>query len=693
MAPKRLKKKKNFTESTSSTANLISGLKLPILKRLYYLLINSSSFEAELNNNDICSLADVLFNEVDGRFKEFLCGQALASLQELALLLRCCMVFLNLLVSSQSLLIEKGRLLLSILRTLISVELNEKTGKNSITHVDSTCVLLQVFADELLMHKSLREYFMLIDSLSSTSETLFMCHFGHGDIGTVMEVIAAHFILLTSGDKSFECFVNGLFWQPGKDFRTPEMSLMVSLSLLLNPIMHSAPKMFQAYLILLLSEAVGVSIRSEYLSLDLGIMDCYLTALERSIILYKSHFSNLHMDDPSVGSNSSSVKSCIFGSSQLAFESYLQPATKDKIDRVVTKLNESLHCYATDKACRRKSDLVDASIAYIKQSLHVFDGSYKDKIMSILISIVQRCNFDNMHDTLWCIEVKSPQDICLLASLLKLMSSSMLQAIWCLRHSSNSGCLKTLQDVLLCKEYEFIRHLVGCFRQFNNCLPIQKFVFDVMKTHSMRHKESKWMFLHFSGLLSLSYVVGLDFLVKDCLFIMMSLLDLFVFEEGDLDALSPLFASGLETISSRSSDKAGEALLEQKSSKTIASKFQKMQTTFLSKRSHTNINQRNRDKSREITENAFLRNVIESNLAIEEETVEACNGEAFLKCLLEDSQRLSDLDDLVDFIECKRGKDYNVWLKDRQRFRKWKSERNAVYKRQKWIKIRKCRRK
>ncbi|KAJ0085136.1 hypothetical protein Patl1_07186 [Pistacia atlantica] len=380
----------------------------------------------------------------------------------------------------------------------------------------------------------------------------------------------------------------------------------------------------------------------------------------------------------------------MFGSSQLAFDSYLQPATKDKIDHLVTKLNESLDCYVNNTAHRTKSDLLDASIAYIRESLNAFDKSCKDKMLSILTSIVHRCSSDNMHDPLWCIEVKSPQDICLLASILKLMSSSMLQAIWCLRHSSNSGCLKTLQDVLLCKEYEFIVHLVGCFQQFNICLPIQKFVFDVMKTHPMRHKESKWMFLHFSGLLSLSYVVGLDFLVKDCIFTMMSLLNLFVFEEGDLDALSPLFAPGSEFISSRSSDKVGEALLEQKSSKTIASKFQKMQTTLFSK--PTNIHERNKDKRAETSENAFVVNEMESNLGIEEETVEPCNGEAFLKCLLEGSQRLSDFDDLADFIECKRGKDYNVWLKDRQKFRKWKCVRNSVFRRQKWIKIQKYRR-
>jgi hypothetical protein len=62
----------------------------------------------------------------------------------------------------------------------------------------------------------------------------------------------------------------------------------------------------------------------------------------------------------------------------------------------------------------------------------------------------------------------------------------------------------------------------------------------------------------------------------------------------------------------------------------------------------------------------------------EEETVETCNGEIFLNYILEDSTGLSDYDDLADFIECKQGKDYGGWLKDRQRYRKWKCQKRAV---------------
>ncbi|TXG53425.1 hypothetical protein EZV62_022594 [Acer yangbiense] len=436
----------------------------------------------------------------------------------------------------------------------------------------------QVFADELLMHKSLREYFMLIDSASSTSEKLFTCHFGQGDIGSVPEVIAAHFIIYVSNENLH----NKLLWQHEKDFRVCEMSLTASLSLLLNPIILSAPKIFQAYLILLVSEAIGIRMCSEHKKLDARNMDCYLIAFQKSIILYTRHMSDLQMDGHPI--------------------------------------DDSWDSFWKSISIRTKSDLVDASIAY---------------------------------------EGRSPQDMYLLASILKLMSSSMLQITWCLRRCSRSGCLKTLEDVVLYKENNFLGHLVGCFREFNIHRPIQKFVFDILKTYPMRHEESKWMLLQFSGLLSLSHGSGLDFLAKDCIFMIMSLLNLFVFEEGDLDSLSSLFISRSRDV---------EALVNQKSSKTIALKFQKMQTLHLSKRLG---NSENNGKS---------------DIYGEGEIGKGCNGEIFLKCVLIGSEKSSDLDDLADFIECKQSKDYSVWLKDREKFRMWKTQRLAVvrWEKHKW---------
>lgn len=63
---------------------------------------------------------------------------------------------------------------------------------------------------------------------------------------------------------------------------------------------------------------------------------------------------------------------------------------------------------------------------------------------------------------------------------------------------------------------------------------------------------------------------------------------------------------------------------------------------------------------------------------LEEETEETSNGEIFLKCMAKMDGTNSDFDDLVSFVECKPGKDYLAWSKNRQRFRKWKFEKMAV---------------
>lgn len=707
------------------------GLKLPILKSLYYLL-NRLSLNETTNLSDeeinvcgfvvkfdeICSLSNVLFEECDNRFNRLFYayeqGHGFPGLylsvyiDKLTLLLRCCMVILTLSwsVYDQNVLIQNGQVLLSILSRLTSVEVswgNEKMETSvgfpklvpwEYTHLclpgssnpfqSVVSALLEVFTDELLMHKSLQECFLLIDSASSTSKMLFRCHFAYGDIGTVLEVIAAHFIRSFSNEQPFEGFLNRLVWQHENDYRIPDMSLTASLSLLQNPIMLSAPKMFQAYLILLVAEAIGIGTCSKHLKPDITITD-YLTAFERSIILYTRHMSSLDMIGDPIGSNSSTVKSCMLGSSQLTYESYLQPVTRNMINHVVSKLNVYWDSYVNN---RSKFDLLDTSIAYVRESLYLFDKTFEDEILSVLTSIVIRGASGDMCDTVLWNGGRNPEEILLLAAILKLMSSSMLQAIWCLRRGSSSGCLKTLQDVLLRKEYDFIVHLVGGFRQYNFHLPIQKFVTEMMKAHPTRHKESKWMLLHFSGLLSSSYVSRLDFLVKDCIFTMMSLLNFFVFEEGDLDALSLPFNSGLGSVSSKSSDKIRKALRVQRTSNKIASKFHNIQKLYLGKRYRSSLHKRNKDNQTRTSENASPLNDMESSISIEEDPGEVCNGEIFLKCIQNGSQSSSDIDDLADFIECKPGKDYSAWLDNRKFFRIWKSGRKAVTWCDKWK--RKC---
>lgn len=389
---------------------------------------------------------------------------------------------------------------------------------------------------------------------------LFKCHSVNRDAGIVLEVISVHFIQLLSDEQAFENFLNRLCYRPGKEIRVPELSLTVAVSLLLNPIILSAPKVFHANLILLVSEAIDAGMSHENTGPDLRHMACYLTAFESSVILYRRHMSSLLKDDHPMDAKCS-ANFCMFGIGQPTFETFIHEVTRAKIYDIVTKIDSLWDSHVCNMFLKTRSDLMAESIACINESQCV-DKSCKDEILLILCNIVSGALSDGVGDTgLYKKGDTSLGDICLLASILKLMTSSMLKVIWCLRSDVNLGCTKFLKGASSCKEYDFIVGLINCFQEYHVYLPYQKLLFEKMKTHPIRHKTSKWMLLHFTGLLSLSFASGVDFLVKSCVSIIMTLMNLYVFEEGNVDALKSLLDSCSVSFSSKlSSDKVGKVV-------------------------------------------------------------------------------------------------------------------------------------
>lgn len=106
-----------------------------------------SLLDMEVDFRDVQKLSEILFKELDGRFKRFFSDlhdvksdtvMSADALEELALLLRCCMVILNLLDFDQDLLLEKGRVLLLVLKVLISLKSgeNESNGRSTSVRVE-----------------------------------------------------------------------------------------------------------------------------------------------------------------------------------------------------------------------------------------------------------------------------------------------------------------------------------------------------------------------------------------------------------------------------------------------------------------------------------------------------------------------------------------------------------------------------
>ncbi|TMW99733.1 hypothetical protein EJD97_002069 [Solanum chilense] len=717
------------------------GVKLPVLKSLYCLLVHFSlnslesptyklhfdDLDMDVDHNgfkasskDIETLSGILFEEMYERFDHLFSAPRDTSVNDqrqgilqknmskdaetFYLLLRCCMVTLTLLVSQHNLLLEKGKILLVLLRKLCSINTFAAGNRTKITfqksvshaftsedndcrttstedivaslhfvepsdpHTSFLCATFEVFVDELLVHRQLRQYFKLIDSLSSSDEVLFTPQSGQGDIGIVMEVLSRYFLLSWSNELRSGDHLNRLLLVNNEYFKSSlkahELSLSAAISLLLNPIILSAPKLMQAQLISMIHEATFLLVDIQNLKTNHRPLKFFLSLFEKSVALYMKHLSLLQNACQSSSVSHSSTKGAE-GKGIPLFELCILARTRNEINNLVLKFGDSSQPHFLKLFFEMKSDLTSSCVTYVKESRYLLENSCQDEIMSTLSCLILRAS-DSFEEN--AIVDASLEDICLLVSTLKLMSSSLLQLVWCLRCNLNSASSKTLKDFSSCGEYNSILGVIDCFRELSIYGSVQNLSRQMMEIDSEKHKVSKMMFLHFSGMLSFSFFKRLDCLAKGCLFAVIALLNLFILEEGNLDIFQSLvdptpdsFSYGLSAV------RIQEAVVDKRSSLVVASKFQKARTLCSSSR-------RKGDSSAISSSEVYNKEDVE---AMEEEMEETTDGKIFLKCRSEAGQ-VPDFDDLADFIECKQGKDYPLWLKHRQEYRKLKCNKIAL---------------
>ncbi|CAM8892760.1 unnamed protein product [Rhodiola kirilowii] len=488
---------------------------------------------------------------------------------------------------------------------------------------------------------------MLFDCLSSR-DLLFANHSRHGDVRNVMELIVNHFILSFSNEKLRDSIFDRLSWHHRMDGKVSQLGLDqgVVLLVLLDSTFLCAPEIFQAHLVLIVSEAIGIDQGCMSTAPDVKLINCYLLAFERSVVLYTRHIYGLHLDGESFGV--SGRESCVHGKSlHPKFDLFIRPETRHHFDRLLSKLDDYWHSWTKDVTLQTKAELVSTSFAYVEEIQDLFVDLCKEQMLSFIQALIMVAS-EEVTDCPPC-----------------------EKALRCLEKSGKMGNLKLLKDYPGSKEYGFIVHVISCFKKMNDCLPMPRhpLVRDLLQGSKLKHTESKQMLLHFSCLLSFGFRYKLDFLVKGCIFTLMTLLNLIIFEDGQLNAISPLlvYLSGASAnpVHGNLNETQGQPQSIRKSSHLVASKFQKIQTLISSRSSPRSSTQIVADDSNDEA----------STMHMQEET---CTGEMYLNCVFENSEKPSDVDDLSDFIECKPGKDYSEWLKVQEKYRKWKVQKMAV---------------
>ncbi|PNY02925.1 hypothetical protein L195_g026246 [Trifolium pratense] len=365
---------------------------------------------------DTTNLCQTLFNQLYTKFLEFFSLLPLHNhepddetmslpspdsrlwplVQHLSLILRCSLVVLTLPYPDQAFLINKIHRIFRILNSFTSVTgttfllfhnfLSDLDIKLSHSCRPFLCAVLEVFADELLRHQSLRRYLMRADTTYSNCEKMFVCRSTDDDIVCVLEVISAHFILSVSNEKAFENFISRLCLHCDEDVTFPKLGLGPAMTLLLDPVVYSAPKMFQAHVLSLVSEAIESGLSSENLDPDLGF---YLMAFQKSASLYSMHVSCLQMDSFNI-ELSSAYNGSLFERGHPTFESYIQGRTSNKLNQVLSQSKNSLDSYQCKISSKTKADLLAEYIEYMKARQYIFADSRRGKAASILEYIINQ---------------------------------------------------------------------------------------------------------------------------------------------------------------------------------------------------------------------------------------------------------------------------------------------------------------
>ncbi|KAK9097742.1 hypothetical protein Syun_024787 [Stephania yunnanensis] len=475
--------------------------------------------------NDIRNVCDTLFGELSNRFEKLysalfsvpedvitgrygLDSDMWGAQPEFIMLLRCCILIVPFLELDQSVLMEKCEILLSIMSKLCSPDLpflisrhvrevkerimkyrrlvsyectnpgdglvtaaleESQTILYSAEHSTSPMPLfssiLEVFMDELLVHKHLRQYFVAIDAISCSKEKILRREFDYADgvSNLVTELISAHFLLLASDEQAFARSLNRLSWLHGKRYSTAEVRLVSAMSFLGDPIMFTAPQLLQAYGISLVNSCIAKSKASDSDGFNCKLMNCYLSAFERAFYLYTRSISGLKLENHSSGAESGSAsrrKSCSSRRSFCpTFQSCLRPVTFDNIMLQVAKLADKGHSPSSEMV----SNLLNSFAADIEKDEFILDNSYRDELLLNLNCIISKVTSDDIESFIFSRSGDiSWQEMQLLASIVKLMSSSLLKTICCIQRG-NSGCLKTSKGSS--REFDSIRSIVGYFPQ------------------------------------------------------------------------------------------------------------------------------------------------------------------------------------------------------------------------------------
>ncbi|KAK8916252.1 hypothetical protein KSP39_PZI022333 [Platanthera zijinensis] len=618
---------------------------------------------------------------------------------EFIVLLRCCLMMVQFLEFDTSILWEKCGVLLKILGNVCPLSLGlDSHDCSSVTTINpfSQCcsnflgrindesyemlkffsMILEVFIAVFSENVGLRKNLILVYNLTSNSEKLCSCRNADSDSFNLLVLVSCHFLFSVKNGLNFSRFLHLLSGSSYLDKMTPVISLNANLRLINAPFILSAPRILQAHLILLATRCIAYHPPFDGRKSDTPIMSYYTNIFEFSVNLYVSYISTLQLDDAlfraNVGSN--------FGVIAPIRDPIAHRMTWDELTHQANYLADLAHFLSESIPSDTKSEVLAYSATYIRADHPLIDELCKEATYLVvdymLENILPRNVWEQGQNEN---KERLPQELYCLAAAINLMNSLLLHII---SQSTQTGCHDKVSRPS-CITYDCLS-LSASITRVSGCgtdQQVQKFLHDMFGDYGGIHMELKFMLAHISSLLVFSLRRKLDFLWKGCLSMMMTLINLLLFEERNL-GLSKIFK--LVQSHPTMSDKGP---IYRSTSVMIAANLQKAKMLYLKNKikcGHVEENRTNATPRSEVDQPSGISSVE----GTEERWVQgnqgnAGHGERFTKCIPNFHKNPTEWNDLIDFIECDPEKDYLLWLSNRKKFNKWKQEKIALLKLQK----------
>lgn len=431
--------------------------------------------------------------------------------------------------------------------------------------------------DELILHPDLGKAFLNVDmksiGLSSRFKTPSVCE---KHIEYSLEAMFVHCLLSMSEDRLLDTFVNKISDLNMGNTRSTRISLPAAVLLLDSLVLIKAPKIFQAHVLVLVSEAIAVDSIPTYGELPKGLsLSQLLSVFESSVKLYRKYSSLTDTVDDCDGLETPVLESCLIKHMNLQAELDVSSASLlnlmwNEKDCIQQYKCVSSHQSSSSTRTRgtNSSNLLNLLCMYIKDHEASLDNLSRKEISGILhCTVMKALSGVGKSDIPSSAHANIHPGTYLLAAILQLMGSSLSRILCITKRKGDSGHSTPFDQTLL-ETYDYAIDLVMDF--IVNCqytTPTGIALREIMAKMLVTNKHSVGPAVtYFVGELYLKCQMGSELLCKGYVIFLKSLMSLFVLEHGGIDCLRALMESS--ELSVDSSDSTSQIVLNQVMMKT-----------------------------------------------------------------------------------------------------------------------------